>query len=47
MSAGVAKADRDLLFLSTDYVFDGSKGSPYEVSDAKKPINIYGESKRG
>jgi|SRR5882672_2922422 len=36
-----------LLFLSTDYVFDGSKGSPYEVSDAKKPINIYGESKAG
>jgi dTDP-4-dehydrorhamnose reductase len=39
------EAGSRLLFLSTDYVFDGSKGSPYEVRDARKPINIYGESK--
>lgn len=34
-----------LMFLSTDYVFDGSKGSPYEAGDARNPINVYGESK--
>jgi dTDP-4-dehydrorhamnose reductase len=34
-----------LMFLSTDYVFDGNKGSPYETSDPRNPINVYGESK--
>jgi dTDP-4-dehydrorhamnose reductase len=34
-----------LLFISTDYVFDGKKGSPYETDDARNPINAYGKSK--
>lgn len=34
-----------LMFLSTDYVFDGSKPSPYETGDPRNPINVYGESK--
>jgi dTDP-4-dehydrorhamnose reductase len=34
-----------LIFLSTDYVFDGTKASPYETDDARKPINVYGETK--
>jgi dTDP-4-dehydrorhamnose reductase len=34
-----------LIFLSTDYVFDGSKGSPYETSDPRNPTSVYGESK--
>jgi dTDP-4-dehydrorhamnose reductase len=34
-----------LLFLSTDYVFDGNKREPYEVTDARNPINVYGRSK--
>ncbi len=45
----VAEAARDagsrLMFLSTDYVFDGSKRSPYETSDARNPASVYGESK--
>ena len=45
----VAEAAREagsrLLFLSTDYVFDGSKRSPYEISDARSPASVYGESK--
>ena len=34
-----------LVQVSTDYVFDGSKGSPYREDDLQQPLNIYGESK--
>ena len=34
-----------LLFLSTDYVFDGTKRSPYEITDARNSTSVYGESK--
>ncbi len=34
-----------LLFLSSDYVFDGTKGSPYETGDARNPQSVYGRSK--
>jgi dTDP-4-dehydrorhamnose reductase len=34
-----------LIFLSTDYVFDGTKRSPYEVDDARNPTSVYGETK--
>jgi dTDP-4-dehydrorhamnose reductase len=37
--------DSRLLFLSTDYVFDGKKTSPYEVDDARSPQSVYGCSK--
>ena len=45
----VAKAARKvgarLFFLSSDYVFDGKKTSPYEVDDARNPQSVYGRSK--
>lgn len=34
-----------LIHISTDYVFDGDKTSPYTEKDATNPINVYGESK--
>jgi len=34
-----------LLFVSTDYVFDGKKNSPYDTSDRRNPINVYGRTK--
>ena len=34
-----------LLFVSTDYVFDGTNDVPYEVTDQRNPINAYGRSK--
>jgi len=33
------------VHYSSDYVFDGTKGSPYSTSDKPKPINSYGKSK--
>lgn len=34
-----------LFFVSTDYVFDGTKQSPYEESDTPNPLSVYGRSK--
>ena len=34
-----------LVQVSSDYVFDGSKGSPYQEDDAPRPVSVYGESK--
>ena len=39
--------DRALLvYVSTDYVFDGAKGTPYDEEDEPRPISVYGRSKR-
>jgi len=35
------------VHYSTDFVFNGEKGSPYTEADAVDPINIYGQSKLG
>lgn len=37
--------DRVLIHYSTDYVFDGTKGSPYGEEDTPHPLNQYGYSK--
>lgn len=34
-----------LIHLSTDYVFSGDLGRPYEISDATGPLSVYGHSK--
>ncbi len=34
-----------LIHISTDYVFDGEKGSPYSEDDPVSPINAYGRTK--
>ncbi len=34
-----------LVQISSDYIFDGSKGSPYDEEDPPHPLSVYGESK--
>lgn len=34
-----------LVHYSTDYVFDGEKGTPYREEDAPRPLNAYGRTK--
>lgn len=34
-----------LLYLSTDFVFDGESNIPYKPNDIRNPLNIYGKSK--
>ena len=44
--AGAANdVDALLVQLSTDFVFDGSKRTPYEVNDPTAPLSAYGRSK--
>jgi dTDP-4-dehydrorhamnose reductase len=48
-AVNVARAAKEqgarLLFLSTDYVFDGTKSTPYATGDPRSPRCVYGESK--
>lgn len=37
--------DAKMIYISTDYVFDGTKDGFYEVDDFASPINVYGKTK--
>lgn len=39
------QARAKLIFLSSDYVFDGKKTTPYEVDEKRNPQSVYGSSK--
>ena len=45
LAAETANHGIPLLHISTDYVFDGRKGSPYVEDDVASPLNAYGRSK--
>lgn len=45
LAAAAHEVGATLIFISTDYVFDGSKGTPYTEFDLPNPINVYGRSK--
>ena len=45
VAEGCRRAGAGLVYLSTDYVFDGRKGAPYTEGDAPAPLNAYGRSK--
>ncbi len=39
------KTDACLIHISTDYVFDGTKNTPYDEEDAAIPESVYGDTK--
>lgn len=45
VAAAAASVRAPLIHISTDYVFDGSKLSPYVESDQPNPMGVYGASK--
>lgn len=47
VSEGCALAGAHLVTVSTDYVFDGGKATPYHEWDEANPASVYGASKRG
>ena len=47
VARAAAMLNARLIYLSTDYVFDGAKATPYREEDVPHPINEYGRSKHG
>lgn len=45
IAAACGEVGAALVHYSTDYVFDGEKGSPYRETDAPAPQTVYGVSK--
>ncbi len=45
VAEAAAEIGARLLVVSTDFVFDGEKPSPYFETDAPRPLSVYGESK--
>jgi dTDP-4-dehydrorhamnose reductase len=45
VAAAAASVGASVVYLSSDYVFDGSKGVPYVETDQTAPLSAYGRSK--
>ncbi|MGC2794459.1 MAG: dTDP-4-dehydrorhamnose reductase [Candidatus Sulfotelmatobacter sp.] len=45
VAAAAKQVGARLVFLSSDYVFDGTKTTPYEIGDARNPQSVYGRTK--
>lgn len=39
------KRDLKMIYISTDYVFDGEGERPWEPDDERHPLNVYGQTK--
>jgi dTDP-4-dehydrorhamnose reductase len=46
VARAAATINARLIYLSTDYVFDGTQTTPYHEEDVPHPVNVYGQSKR-
>ena len=47
VAEGARRVGAHVLYVSTDYVFDGTKADPYVEWDATNPQSVYGRSKLG
>ena len=45
VASACEKVGASVVYVSTDYVFDGKKRSPYVEADGPNPLNVYGHSK--
>jgi dTDP-4-dehydrorhamnose reductase len=45
LAAAAAKVGASIVYVSSDYVFDGAKGAPYVESDQVAPLSAYGRTK--
>jgi dTDP-4-dehydrorhamnose reductase len=45
LAAAAAEVGAGVVYISSDYVFDGSKGAPYVESDQVAPLSAYGRTK--
>ena len=45
VAAAAAAVDASVVYVGSDYVFDGSKGAPYVETDETAPLSAYGRSK--
>jgi len=45
VAMGAKRCGSRVVYLSTDYVFDGRKGEPYSEEDPPNPLSVYGMSK--
>lgn len=45
VALGASKCHAKVVYLSTDYIFDGKKKEPYLEDDPPNPLNVYGRSK--
>jgi dTDP-4-dehydrorhamnose reductase len=45
LAEAAARVGAEMVHISTDYVFDGRKGSPYSEEDRADPLSVYGRSK--
>lgn len=45
LAVACQKVDSTLVYISTDYVFDGTKGESYREYDTTNPLGVYGKTK--
>jgi dTDP-4-dehydrorhamnose reductase len=45
MALAAKQVNAKLMYISTDYVFNGEKKEPYDVDDPKNPLGVYGNTK--